>query len=59
MARAAAAVGIDALFIEVHENPEIALSDGPNMVPLAQLESLLKQVIGIRQSLHDHPGVSL
>jgi 2-dehydro-3-deoxyphosphooctonate aldolase (KDO 8-P synthase) len=59
LARAAAAVGIDALFIEVHENPEIALSDGPNMIPLAQLESLLKQVIGIRQSLHDHPGVSL
>jgi 2-dehydro-3-deoxyphosphooctonate aldolase (KDO 8-P synthase) len=51
MARAAAAVGIDALFMEVHENPEVALSDGPNMVPLAQLEGILQQVIGIRQSL--------
>lgn len=59
LAKAAAAVGIDALFMEVHENPEIALSDGPNMVPLAQLETLLKQVIGIRQSLDYHPGVSL
>ena len=51
MARAAAAVGIDALFMEVHENPDLALSDGPNMVPLAQLEGILQQVIGIRQSL--------
>ena len=59
LARAAAAVGIDALFMEVHENPDIALSDGPNMVPLAQLEGLLKQIIAIRQSLTAHPGVSL
>jgi 2-dehydro-3-deoxyphosphooctonate aldolase (KDO 8-P synthase) len=50
MARAAAAVGIDALFMEVHENPDVALSDGPNMVPLAQLEGILRQVISIRQS---------
>lgn len=59
LARAAAAVGIDALFMEVHENPDMALSDGPNMVPLAQLEGLLKQIIAIRQSLTDHPEVSL
>lgn len=51
MARAAAAVGIDALFMEVHENPHVAMSDGPNMVPLAQLEGILRQVISIRQSL--------
>lgn len=51
MARAAAAVGIDALFMEVHENPDVAMSDGPNMVPLAQLEGILRQVISIRQSL--------
>ena len=37
--------------MEVHENPDLALSDGPNMVPLAQLEGILQQVIGIRQSL--------
>lgn len=58
LARAAAAVGIDALFMEVHENPEVALSDGPNMIPLAALENLLKQVIGIRQSLNYNPGAS-
>jgi 2-dehydro-3-deoxyphosphooctonate aldolase (KDO 8-P synthase) len=51
MTRAAAAVGIDALFMEVHENPDVALSDGPNMVPLAQLEGILRQVIAIRQGL--------
>ncbi|PNW33712.1 UNVERIFIED_CONTAM: 3-deoxy-8-phosphooctulonate synthase [Euhalothece sp. KZN 001] len=49
LARAAAAVGIDALFMEVHENPEIALSDGPNMLPLAELENLLQQIIAIQQ----------
>lgn len=47
LARAAAAVGIDALFLEVHDNPAEALSDGPNMVPLSELESLLKQVLAV------------
>jgi len=44
LARAAAAVGIDALFMEVHEDPEHALSDGPNSLALADLENLLKRV---------------
>jgi 2-dehydro-3-deoxyphosphooctonate aldolase (KDO 8-P synthase) len=48
LARAAAAVGIDALFMEVHENPDVAPSDGPNMIPLRQLEELLKQIISVR-----------
>jgi len=39
LARAAAAIGMDALFMEIHENPEIAPSDGANMIPLAQLEA--------------------
>ena len=47
MARAAAAVGIDALFLEVHDNPAEALSDGPNMVKLDNLEKLLTDVIAI------------
>ncbi|MHC1759692.1 MAG: 3-deoxy-8-phosphooctulonate synthase [Negativicutes bacterium] len=47
LARAAAAVGIDALFLEVHDNPAEALSDGPNMVPVAELEELLIQVLAI------------
>ena len=44
LARAAVAVGIDALFMEVHEDPDRALSDGPNSLPLKELEGLLKQV---------------
>jgi 2-dehydro-3-deoxyphosphooctonate aldolase (KDO 8-P synthase) len=47
LARAAAAVGIDALFMEVHDNPAEALSDGPNMVPLGELEALLCQVLAV------------
>ena len=47
MARAAAAIGIDALFLEVHDNPEEALSDGPNMVQLDNLKKLLQDVITI------------
>lgn len=43
LAYAAAAVGVDGLFIEVHENPAQALSDGPNMIPLAELEQVLKR----------------
>ena len=44
LARAAVAVGIDALFLEVHEDPDHALSDGPNSMPLKELEGLLRQV---------------
>ena len=51
LARAAAAVGIDALFLEVHDNPAEALSDGPNMVPVAELEELLIQVLAIDRAV--------
>lgn len=44
LTRAAAAVGVDALFTEVHECPDKALCDGPNMLSLDDLPSLLKQV---------------
>ncbi|HEX9021981.1 MAG TPA: 3-deoxy-8-phosphooctulonate synthase [Nitrospirota bacterium] len=44
LARAAAAVGIDALFMEVHGCPDKALCDGPNMLSLDELPALLKQV---------------
>jgi 2-dehydro-3-deoxyphosphooctonate aldolase (KDO 8-P synthase) len=44
LARAAVAVGVDALFMEVHEDPDRALSDGPNSLPLRELEALLRQV---------------
>jgi 2-dehydro-3-deoxyphosphooctonate aldolase (KDO 8-P synthase) len=42
LARAGVAAGIDALFMEVHEDPDRALSDGPNSLPLQELESLLR-----------------
>ena len=45
LARAAVAVGVAALFLETHEDPESAPSDGPNMVPLASLESLLRELL--------------
>lgn len=41
MARAAAAVGVDGLFMEVHDNPAEALSDGPNMIALDKMEQVL------------------
>ena len=44
LSRAATAIGIAGLFIETHENPDNAPSDGPNMVPLSELESLLTQI---------------
>ena len=47
LARAAAAVGIAAVFIETHENPDKAPSDGPNMVPLSQLEELMRQIMAV------------
>lgn len=47
LARAAVAVGIDALFMEVHEDPDHALSDGPNSWPLARLEELLRELKAI------------
>jgi 2-dehydro-3-deoxyphosphooctonate aldolase (KDO 8-P synthase) len=51
LAKAAAAVGIDALFLEVHDNPAEALSDGPNMVPLSELESLLTEVLAVDRAV--------
>ena len=44
LARAGVAVGIDAIFMEVHENPDLALSDGPNSLSLRDLEGLLKRL---------------
>ena len=45
LARAAAAVGIDGLFLETHPDPDQSPSDGPNMVPLGQLRSVLQRVL--------------
>ena len=45
LACAAAGAGVDGFFMEVHPNPDEALSDGPNMVPLSQLKSVLQRVL--------------
>lgn len=47
LAKAAAAVGIDAIFAETHPNPKEALSDGPNMIPLDKMGNFLDEVLAI------------
>jgi len=49
--RAALAVGIDSLFMEVHDNPAVAKSDGANMIPLAKLEGILKQGLAVDKAM--------
>ena len=44
LARAAVAVGVAAVFIETHDHPEKALSDGPNMIPLKDMKKVLSQL---------------
>jgi 2-dehydro-3-deoxyphosphooctonate aldolase (KDO 8-P synthase) len=51
LARAAAAVGIDALFTEIHEDPEKAKSDGPNSLDFEMADRLLAEVLAIRRAL--------
>jgi 2-dehydro-3-deoxyphosphooctonate aldolase (KDO 8-P synthase) len=51
--RAATAVGIDGLFMEVHPEPDKALCDGPNMIPLDELESLLRAVKKISETIKE------
>jgi 2-dehydro-3-deoxyphosphooctonate aldolase (KDO 8-P synthase) len=52
LAKAAVAAGADALFFEVHPDPDRALSDGPNMVKLDEFEVLLKRVIKVYDAVH-------
>ena len=47
LARAAIAVGVGAIFMETHEDPDNAPSDGPNMVPLSEVKALLKKLTEI------------
>ena len=55
LARAAIAVGVAAVFIETHQKPDSAPSDGPNMVPLDQLELLLSQLVAFDQIAKANP----
>lgn len=51
LARAAVACGVDGLFMEVHENPDQAPSDGPNMLRMADLAGLLEQLLRIQDAV--------
>lgn len=51
LARAAIAIGIDALFLETHPQPDESPSDGPNMVPLDELPDLMRRLLALRQTV--------
>src|SRR6266705_3590280 len=50
LARAAVAAGVDGVFVEVHDNPQAAKSDGPNALPLSELRQVLVELLGIYQA---------
>lgn len=56
LARAAVAVGVAGVFLETHDNPDVAPSDGPNMVPLSKLENLLIQLQQIDAIAKQYPN---
>jgi 2-dehydro-3-deoxyphosphooctonate aldolase (KDO 8-P synthase) len=51
LARAAVAAGVDGVFLEVHDNPEKAKSDGPNSLPSTKLRGVLKELLAVHKSL--------
>lgn len=51
LTRAAMAAGIDGLFMEIHPDPDKALCDGPNSIPLAEVEALLSRLLRIREAV--------
>jgi 2-dehydro-3-deoxyphosphooctonate aldolase (KDO 8-P synthase) len=55
LARAALAVGVAAVFIETHPDPDQAPSDGPNMIPLRQMETLIARLAAF-DTLAKQPG---
>ncbi|OGW90718.1 MAG: 3-deoxy-8-phosphooctulonate synthase [Omnitrophica bacterium RIFCSPHIGHO2_02_FULL_63_14] len=56
LALAAVAAGADGLFLEVHENPDKAPSDGPNMVRLKDLEEILERALAIHKAIGRRPA---
>jgi 2-dehydro-3-deoxyphosphooctonate aldolase (KDO 8-P synthase) len=58
LARAAVAVGVAGVFIETHQDPDHAPSDGPNMIPLRELEPLLRTLMAFdklaKSAIHKH-----
>jgi 2-dehydro-3-deoxyphosphooctonate aldolase (KDO 8-P synthase) len=59
LAKAAIAAGVNALFMEVHPNPDKAKSDGPNQVPLAQVKDLISQCMKLHQVVQSLPEITL
>ncbi|MFW6001022.1 MAG: 3-deoxy-8-phosphooctulonate synthase [Halanaerobium sp.] len=57
--RAALAAGVDSLFMEVHDNPEEAKSDGANMIYLDNLENILKQALAVDSAVKECPEIEL
>jgi 2-dehydro-3-deoxyphosphooctonate aldolase (KDO 8-P synthase) len=57
LARCALAAGADGLFIETHPDPDQALSDGPNMIPLRQMAQLLAGFVKLRAAARALPGL--
>ena len=55
LARAAVAVGVDALFFEVHDDPDHALCDGPSQIPLDAFPALLDGLLAIDRAAREHP----
>lgn len=55
LARSAVAAGIDGLFMETHPNPQVALSDGPNMLPLSVMKEMLETLVELDQVVHKRP----
>jgi 2-dehydro-3-deoxyphosphooctonate aldolase (KDO 8-P synthase) len=53
LARAATALGVDALFFETHPDPAKSPSDGPNMIPLDQFAGLLRRLLAIRRTVEE------
>ena len=58
LARAAVAIGVSGIFAEVHPEPDKALCDGPNALPLSELNTFLSQLVTIRQALASAPKTS-
>ncbi|MBK1790971.1 3-deoxy-8-phosphooctulonate synthase [Persicirhabdus sediminis] len=52
LAAAAVATGVDGVFMEVHSNPAEALSDGPNQIPLENIEGVLNRLLAIHKAAH-------
>src|SRR3546814_389962 len=55
LARAAVAIGVAAVFMETHENPDTAPSDGPNMVPLRDMPALLDTLVAFDRLAKSRP----